>query len=42
MTIESIIKWFMGILFGGVAVIDVLLVVACSKLERDRQRNRRK
>lgn len=37
MTIETIIKWFMGLLFGGVAVIDILLVVACSKLERERR-----
>lgn len=39
MTIETIIKWFMGLLFGGVAVIDILLIVACSKLERGRRRN---
>lgn len=37
-----LIKWFFGILFGGVAIMDILLVVACGKMERDRRRNGRK
>lgn len=31
MTIETLIKWAAGILFGGVAIMDILLVVACGK-----------
>ena len=42
MTIEALIKWAAGLLFGGVAIVDILLVVACGKLERDRQQKRNK
>lgn len=42
MTVETLLKWAAGILFGGVAIVDMLLVVACGKLERDRQRKRSK
>lgn len=33
-----LIKWFFRVLFGGVAIVDILLVVACGKMERRRGR----